>query len=79
MIRDDLKMLANHLRARPQRSASPPPSPARPGGNPFRKNAKGERDVWAMMAAVKKNPAEARRLCRAAGESEANWFPNNPR
>ncbi len=74
-----LQDLAASLRARERRrSAPPPPSPARTG-NPFQKNAKGERNVTAIMAAIKANPARARRLCQEAREPLSKWFPNNPR
>ncbi|WP_421917367.1 hypothetical protein [Mesorhizobium sp.] len=48
------------------------------GGNPFKRNAAGERNLTAISALVKSDPARARRLAREAGENPALWMPDNP-
>lgn len=48
------------------------------GGNPFRRNAVGDRNISAISALVKSDPARARRLAREAGENPELWMPNNP-
>jgi hypothetical protein len=48
------------------------------GGNPFKRDAKGERNLTAISALVKSDPARAKQLCRDAGENPAAWFPENP-
>lgn len=48
------------------------------GGNPFKRNASGERNLTAISALVKSDPARARRLAREAGENPDRWMPNNP-
>ncbi|MER9328187.1 hypothetical protein [Mesorhizobium sp. M0488] len=48
------------------------------GGNPFKRNAAGERNLTAISALVKSDPARARRLAREAGEDPDRWMPNNP-
>lgn len=47
-------------------------------GNPFKRNAAGERNISAISALVKSDPARARRLAREAGENPDLWMPNNP-
>ena len=47
-------------------------------GNPFKRNATGERNISAISALVKSDPARARRLAREAGENPDLWMPNNP-
>lgn len=47
-------------------------------GNPFKRNASGERNISAISALVKSDPARARRLAREAGENPDLWMPNNP-
>ncbi|PTE07688.1 hypothetical protein [Mesorhizobium helmanticense] len=49
------------------------------GQNPFKRNAAGERNISAISALVKTDPARARRLAREAGENPDLWMPNNPR
>lgn len=49
------------------------------GANPFKRNAAGERNISAISALVKSDPARARRLAREAGEDPDRWMPNNPR
>jgi hypothetical protein len=48
------------------------------GGNPFKRNAAGERNLTDISALVKRDPARARRLAREAGENPDRWMPNNP-
>ncbi|TGQ69864.1 hypothetical protein EN829_013150 [Mesorhizobium sp. M00.F.Ca.ET.186.01.1.1] len=48
------------------------------GGNPFKRNATGDRNLTAISALVKSDPARARRLAREAGENPDRWMPNNP-
>ncbi|MER8835262.1 hypothetical protein [Mesorhizobium sp. M0909] len=48
------------------------------GGNPFKRNAAGERNLTGISALVKSDPARARRLAREAGENPDLWMPNNP-
>ncbi|ESY09645.1 MULTISPECIES: hypothetical protein [unclassified Mesorhizobium] len=48
------------------------------GGNPFKRNATGDRNISAISALVKSDPARARRLAREAGENPDLWMPNNP-
>ncbi|CAN7501140.1 hypothetical protein LJR234_003644 [Mesorhizobium amorphae] len=48
------------------------------GGNPFRRNATGDRNISAISALVKSDPARARRLAREAGENPDLWMPSNP-
>jgi hypothetical protein len=48
------------------------------GANPFKRNAAGERNISAISALVKSDPARARRLAREAGENPDLWMPNNP-
>ncbi|WP_137934355.1 hypothetical protein [Mesorhizobium comanense] len=48
------------------------------GGNPFRRNASGERNLTAISTLVRSDPARARRLAREAGENPELWMPNNP-
>lgn len=48
------------------------------GQNPFKRNAAGERNISAISALVKSDPARARRLAREAGENPDLWMPNNP-
>jgi len=51
-----------------------------PGGeNPFKKDAKGERNITEISALYKSDPERAKRLAREAGENPDIWFPNNPR
>jgi hypothetical protein len=50
-----------------------------PGGfNPFKKDARGERNVTAIAALVKSDPERAKRMAREAGENPDLWMPNNP-
>ncbi|MER8511681.1 hypothetical protein NKH47_01825 [Mesorhizobium sp. M1060] len=52
---------------------------ARGGGdNPFKRDAKGERNLTAISALVKSDPERAKRLCKDAGENPDSWFPSNP-
>ena len=48
------------------------------GQNPFKRNAAGERNISAISALVKSDPARARRLAREAGENPDLWMSNNP-
>lgn len=48
------------------------------GGNPFKRNAAGERNLTDISALVRNDPARARRLAREAGENPALWMPDNP-
>lgn len=49
------------------------------GGNPFKKDAKGERNLSAISALVKTDPEKARRLAKEAGENPDLWIDNHPR
>jgi hypothetical protein len=49
------------------------------GENPFKKDAKGERNISAISALYKSDPERAKRMAREAGENPEVWFPNNPR
>jgi hypothetical protein len=49
------------------------------GENPFKKDAKGERNISAISALYQKDPERAKRMAREAGEDPNVWFPNNPR
>jgi hypothetical protein len=49
------------------------------GENPFKRDAKGQRNVTAISALVKSDPERAKRLAREAGENPDQWMPNNPR
>lgn len=42
-------------------------------GNPFKKDAAGNRNLTAISALVKDDPVRARRLAQEAGENPANW------
>lgn len=48
------------------------------GQNPFKRSAAGERNISAISALVKSDPARAQRLAREAGENPDLWMPNNP-
>jgi hypothetical protein len=48
------------------------------GHNPFKRNVAGERNLTAISALVKSDPARARRLAREVGENPDLWMPNNP-
>ncbi|TIU19704.1 MAG: hypothetical protein E5W49_14415, partial [Mesorhizobium sp.] len=48
------------------------------GGNPFKRNAAGERNLTEISALVRSDPVRARRLAREAGENPDLWIPNNP-
>lgn len=54
------------------------PAPASEG-NPFQRDANGQRNVTAIGTLARSNPTRAKELCRAAGESVKSWFPENPR
>lgn len=47
-------------------------------GNPFKKDAGGNRNMTAISALIKSDPERARRLAREAGENPEQWIPNNP-
>jgi hypothetical protein len=47
-------------------------------GNPFKRNADGERDLKGISALVKRDPQAAARLAREAGENPAVWLGTNP-
>lgn len=49
------------------------------GANPFKKDAKGDRDLSAMMALVKSDPERARRMIKEVGENPDAWLGTNPR
>lgn len=49
------------------------------GQNPFKKDAKGNRNVTLISALVKNDPDRAKRLCKEAGEKWSEWAPSNPR
>ncbi len=48
------------------------------GGNPFKKDAKGNRNVTAISALVRNDPDRAKRLCQEAGERWSEWASSNP-
>ncbi|MCF6100119.1 hypothetical protein [Mesorhizobium muleiense] len=48
------------------------------GGNPFKRNAAGERNLTEISALVRSDPVRARRLAREAGENPDLWMPTNP-
>jgi hypothetical protein len=48
------------------------------GGNPFKRDAKGERNLGAISALVKSDPERAKRLAREAGEDPTRWIMSNP-
>ena len=48
------------------------------GGNPFRRDADGKRNVTRMSAVVKTDPVRAKRLIADAGDDVRHWFPENP-
>lgn len=47
--------------------------------NPFKRDAKGDRNLTAISALVKSDPEKAKRFAREAGENPDAWMPNNPR
>lgn len=47
-------------------------------GNPFKKDANGQRNMTAISALIKKDPGRAKRLAREAGEDPESWMPSNP-
>lgn len=47
-------------------------------GNPFTKDASGQRNMTAISALVKSDPERAKRLAREAGEDPERWMPSNP-
>lgn len=48
------------------------------GGNPFKRNAAGDRNITAISALVKSDPAKARRLAQEAGENPDLWVSSHP-
>lgn len=52
---------------------------AQTADNPFKRDAKGERNLTAISALVKSDPEKAKRFAREAGENPDVWMPNNPR
>lgn len=47
-------------------------------GNPFKKDANGNRNMTAISSLVKSDPERAKRLAREAGEDPERWMPSNP-
>lgn len=48
------------------------------GSNPFKRDAKGERDLAGISALVRSDPEKAKRLAREAGEDPNVWVSSNP-
>jgi hypothetical protein len=48
------------------------------GGNPFKRNAAGERDLQGINNLVRNDPATAKRLAGEAGENPDLWISSNP-
>lgn len=48
------------------------------GGNPFKKDANGNRNLTAISALVKSDPERAKRMAREAGENPDIWVSSNP-
>jgi len=47
-------------------------------GNPFKKDASGQRNMTAISSLIKSDPERAKRLAREAGEDPERWMPSNP-
>ncbi len=46
--------------------------------NPFKRDARGERDLAGINALVRSDPERAKRLAREAGENPDLWISSNP-
>lgn len=58
----------------------PDPRDYPPKENPFERDVHGRiKSPAAIAKTIRENEAQARGMCRSAGESLAAWFPDNPR